>query len=236
MFQEPLHIKWVIEGSNSVSFETGEGTVLYEKLANTIHSGGKAELSDLQEEAESVDYHPSFESDSLKERKSDGLDALVLNVTERCNLACSYCLFSGSYENERSETSVKMKPETAKRAIDGFVPLSKQTTSIGFYGGEPLSNFDLVREVVRYMAVVYPEKTPVFMMTSNFCNVSDRVIEELIKNGVYLTVSLDGPKEIHDKNRKFKDGRPTWDKIMENLARVEQFSREYAETHLTYNE
>lgn len=235
MTQEPFLIRGVIEGQNSVLFETSAGYVLYEKLANTVHLGTRTELSGLQAKAESVDYHPTFEAESLKRRKSDRLDSLVLNVTERCNLACGYCLFSGSYENERTENDLDMSPETAKKAIDGFMPLSKQMTSIGFYGGEPLNNFGLIREVMGYIKSSYPEKTPVFMMTSNFCNVSDRVIEDLVKNRIYLTVSLDGPKEIHDRNRRFKDGRPTWDKIMENLRRLEQFSPEYAGTNVTYN-
>jgi uncharacterized protein len=230
-----MEINQVNEGKNSVLFKILNQWELYEKLANTIHSGNEKELKLLQDKTESLFYSPQFESESLKKRKNEKLESLVLNVTESCNLSCSYCIHSGKYKNERSENSFNMDFKTAQRSVDMFMPLSRKMPLIGFYGGEPLNNFDLIKQIVDYTNKTYSYKLPIFSITSNFSSVPEKIINEIVKNKINITVSLDGPKEIHDKNRRFKDGRPTYDKIIENLTKVEKFSLGYTQNHFSYN-
>lgn len=224
-----------MEGRNSVLIETASTIILYEKLANTIHSGEKGNLRDLQAKVESVKYNPHFESDSLKKGKGKELESLVLNVTESCNLACSYCIYSGKYENERVESNVHMDFKTAKKAVDLFMPLSKKAALISFYGGEPLNNISLIKQIIEYIKKTYQNGFLVFSMASNFCDVDLDTIRAIVKDEIHVNISLDGPKSIHDKNRIFKDGRPTYDRIMENIRRFEEFSPGYARTHFSYN-
>jgi uncharacterized protein len=226
-------IEQVIEKNNSVLIQTSEGNIFYEKLANTLHIG-KEELKELSDKTESIKYNPSFESESLKDKKNELLESLVLNVTESCNFACSYCIYSGKYENERHENNLKMNFETARKAIDLFSSRSKNPSSISFYGGEPLNNFDLIREVIEYAKKTHPEKKFVFSMTSNFYN-ADKFLEDIIKNEIHVNISLDGPKEIHNKNRKLKSGISTYDKIIENVAKAKEISPDYTNLHIFYN-
>jgi len=94
-----LNISNVEEGNNSVLFQVSNRTIFYEKLASTIHSGKKEDLRVLQNKVELVGYNPNFESDSLKKQKGKKLEALLLNITESCNLSCSYCVYSGNYNS-----------------------------------------------------------------------------------------------------------------------------------------
>ena len=234
MVKLAFYIREVIEGKNSVLFQTPRDAVLYEKLANTVHSGEKKDLRILQNKVETIEYNPQFESDSLKKEKGKKLEALLLNVTESCNLSCSYCIYSGSYENERTESNSNMCFETAKKAIDRFMTLSEKRTLISFYGEEPLNNMGLIKGIIDYAKKAYPKKTLVFSMTSNLCD-ADKHINAIVENEIYINMSLDGPKQIHDMNRRFKDGRPTYDRIIENLRKLEEVSPGYVKTHFTQN-
>ena len=233
MTLKPFFIRKVKEGRNSVLFQTAEGNILYEKLANTIHHG-EDELEKLQEKIDSIEYNPLFESNSLSQKKGEKLENLILNVTESCNLSCSYCIFSGNYENERLENNSNMSMETAKKAIDLFIPKSKDPALISFYGGEPMKNMSLVKEVINYTRNNFPQKNVAFSMASNFCE-ADKHIRDIINSEIYVAISLDGPREIHDKYRKFKNGKPTYDKIIENLKKFEDFSPGYSSNHFSYN-
>ena len=175
--QEP-YLKDVVSGYNSVLFSSSHNHVLYEKLANTIHSGDIEQLRALQKKAESVEYHPHFESDSLMKRRREGFDALLLNVTESCNLACEYCIYSGQYENERTETKSNMSVDVAKRALDVFLPKSGDFPYVGFYGGEPLGNMPLIKAIVDYARASSPDKDLVFSVTTNFCE-GDKHLDRL---------------------------------------------------------
>jgi uncharacterized protein len=229
-----VNISDVYAGKNSISFRIPDGFIFYEKLANTIHFGKEDNLRALQSKAEAVNYNPRFESDSLKKCKSKKLESLLLNVTESCNLSCSYCIYSGNYQNERTENNTNMRLETAKKAIDTFMPLSKNNTLIGFYGGEPLNNINLVRRIIDYVREAYPRKSVVFSMTTNFCK-ADKYARDLIENEISITMSLDGPKQVHDKYRRFKNGRLTYNKIIDNLKKFQEISPKYVRTHILQN-
>jgi len=233
MYHKSFYIEDISGGKNSILIQTSNGNILYEKLANTIHIGAE-ELKSLQNKAESIQYNPQFESESLKRRKNEQLESLVLNITESCNFACSYCIYSGEYENERHENNLDMNLETAKKAIDLFIPKSKNPALISFYGGEPLNNMGLIKEITDYIKKTYPKKISVFSMTSNFYN-ADKFLDDIIKNEIHINISLDGPENIHNKNRKLKNGKPTYSRIIENLKKFEEISPKYAETHFSYN-
>ncbi|MBU2615715.1 MAG: radical SAM protein [Nanoarchaeota archaeon] len=225
----------VFERDNSVLFEmpSQDGFAFYEKLSNTVHFGD-SELADLQARVEAVRYRPRFESDSLRREAEERLESLVLNVTEGCNLACSYCIFSGNYENERIETDRDMDFDTAKKALDFFISRSKNPAMISFYGGEPINNMELITRVVDYARGFFPDKEFAFTMTSNFYN-ADKFLHEIAERGIYVTISLDGPKEVHDKNRRTKNGGSTHRKILRNIEIFEESYPGYAESHFSYN-
>jgi len=226
-----MKLEGLFQGKNSVLYGSESKSVLYEKLSNTIHTGKRERLNGLQKRIEEVNYKPIFETSSLKRMQDDPLSILFLEITEQCNFRCSYCIYSENYPNERIETSKNMSFDTAKKAVDGLVPLSKNNVMIGFYGGEPLLNMGLIRQIMNYSKEKFPDKEFGFSMTTNFFN-ADRYIQEIVDNGMYINLSLDGPKEIHDECRRTKNGKPTYDKIMSNLRKVEEYSLGYVDSHI----
>lgn len=228
-----FNIEQISEGKNSVLFQNQENTVFYEKLSNTIHAGSYNELKNLQRKVERIEYNPRFESGTLKKKSYEKLEDLVLNVTESCNMACSYCIYSGNYKNERVENNSNMDFKTAKKAVDLFVSQAKNPSLISFYGGEPLNNMELINNIVDYVKKEYPKRKSIFSMTSNFIN-ADKYLDSLIDNDIHVTISLDGPQKIHDKNRKTKNGNPTYKKIIENLDKFEKTSSNYVKNNLSF--
>lgn len=226
-----MQLEGVLQGKNSVLYNSESESVLYEKLSNTIHRGKRSELNGLQKRIEEIDYSPIFETTSLKKLQNDPLSILFLEVTEQCNFGCSYCIYSENYPNERSETSKKMSFNVAKKAIDNLVPFSNHNMMIGFYGGEPLLNMDLIQQIIKYSKETFPNKDLGFSITTNFFN-ADKYIKEITDNEIYINLSLDGPKEVHDKFRRTKSGKPTYDKIISNIEKVEEYLPGYTNSHI----
>jgi uncharacterized protein len=100
--------------------------------------------------------------------------------------------------------------------------------NIGFYGGEPLLEFELIKKCVEYAKEQAEGREITFSITTNATLLSEEIIKYLFENNIMLTISLDGPKEIHNKKRKFAgSGEGTFDKIMENLEVLKEGYPEY---------
>ncbi|PGS25319.1 radical SAM protein, partial [Bacillus thuringiensis] len=108
-------------------------------------------------------------------------------VTESCNLRCKYCLYSGEYDNNRTHNYFKMQTGTAKEAVFKYlasVTKIKQNKPftipmIGFYGGEPLLNYELIKDIVSYAKEVYNGKI-YFNITTNATLLNEKKIKFLI--------------------------------------------------------
>lgn len=162
---------------------------------------------------------------TLSEVLNRRIDRIVLQVTQGCNLRCSYCIYSeNSNLGTRSHSSKAMDIETAKKAVDFFFERSMDNDmpAIGFYGGEPLLEFNLIKETVEYAKRVFEGRNLVFAMTTNATLMNDEVIDFLAKNNFSLTVSLDGPRNIQNKNRKFANGKGTYDILINTLAKIKE--------------
>jgi uncharacterized protein len=158
----------------------------------------------------------------------DKCGQLILEVTQRCNFRCKYCVFSGHYAYQRSHNKTDMSWRTAKAAVDWFLKSSKKAEekAITFYGGEPLLRFELIKKIVEY---VKKKKVNIhYSFTTNGYLLGNRkIMDFLAKNGVTMQISLDGPKEIHDKFRVNVGGGPTHAKIIENLKKLYDLYPEY---------
>ena len=156
---------------------------------------------------------------------------LILQITQNCNLRCEYCLYSGGYKTRKHQNK-RMNWITAKEAIDFLKAHSneKKKVYIAFYGGEPLLEFELIRKCVHYAQSIMPGKEIEYSMTTNGTLLNKEVIEYLVKNNFKITVSIDGPKEVHDRSRHFADtDKGSFDVILENL-------RYFREKHLKFYE
>ncbi len=157
----------------------------------------------------------------LKEKTSNVVKALCLHIAHTCNLNCSYCFASqGKYHGERAVMSF----EVGKRALDFLIENSGDRTNleVDFFGGEPLMNFDVVKQLVAYARSVEKAagKNFRFTLTTNGVLIDDDVIDFANKEMSNVVLSLDGRKEIHDRFRVDYAGNGSWEKIVPKFQRL----------------
>jgi len=154
-------------------------------------------------------------ANTLKEKTGGVVKALCLHVAHSCNLNCSYCFASqGKYHGERALMSL----EVGKRALDFLIENSqdRHNLEVDFFGGEPLMNFDMIQELVKYAREREKEtgKKFRFTLTTNGVLIDEKVIDFANREMSNVVLSLDGRKEIHDHYRKDLAGNGSWEKIV----------------------
>ncbi len=146
---------------------------------------------------------------------SNVIKALCLHVAHTCNLSCSYCFASqGKYQGERALMSF----EVGKQALDFLVAHSgtRRNLEVDFFGGEPLMNWQVVKDLVAYARSLEPvhNKNFRFTLTTNGVLLDDEVIDFCNKEMHNVVLSLDGRKEVHDRFRKDYAGNGSYDAIV----------------------
>ena len=157
----------------------------------------------------------------LKQKTSGVVKALCLHIAHTCNLNCSYCFASqGKYHGERALMSF----EVGKRALDFLVENSHGRTNleVDFFGGEPLMNFDVVKQLVAYARSIEKEKGKNFRftLTTNGVLIDDDVIDFANKEMSNVVLSVDGRKEVHDRFRVDYAGNGSWEKIVPKFQKL----------------
>ena len=160
-------------------------------------------------------------ADKLKAKTAGVVKALCLHIAHTCNLNCSYCFASqGKYHGERAVMSY----EVGKRALDFLIENSgtRRNLEVDFFGGEPLLNFDVVKQLVEYARGIEKEKGKNFRftLTTNGVLIDDDVIDFCNREMSNVVLSLDGRKEIHDRFRVDYLGNGSFDKIVPKFQRL----------------
>lgn len=139
---------------------------------------------------------------SYLERK---VGKITLQVTQNCNLRCSYCPYTSNAGGNRVHNSKRMSFDTAVKSLEMIKARSIDLDEIliSFYGGEPLLEFELIKKIVKYSKENFEGKKIFFSMTTNGTLLNKDILLFLVENNFVITLSLDGPQEINDKNRKF---------------------------------
>jgi len=159
----------------------------------------------------------------LKEKTSGVVKALCIHIAHSCNLNCAYCFASqGKYSGERA----LMSYEVGKRALDFLIENSgkRHNLEVDFFGGEPLMNFDVVKQLVAYARQREKEtgKRFRFTLTTNGMLIDDDVIDFANREMSNVVLSLDGRKEIHDKYRVDYAGKGSWERIVPKFQKLVQ--------------
>lgn len=153
---------------------------------------------------------------------------VVFEVTDSCNLKCKYCAFGDYYENYDKRERKELSITKAKNLLDYLSafwqsPLNtshKINVNIGFYGGEPLLNMDLIKKVVSYAKkIASPRNSFIFRMTTNAL-LLEKYMDYLVENDFGLLISLDGNKD-HNGYRVFPDGSEAYDVIFRNIKALQ---------------
>lgn len=170
-------------------------------------------------------------NDYIEDYLENSLCGLILQVTQNCNLRCRYCSFSGEDDTlNRKHNKLTMSWEIAKRAIVFFKKrsINSNYVSFGFYGGEPLLQYKLIGNCISYIYENFYDKKIRFNLTTNGTIMNDEILKLLVDNNIDLLVSLDGPKAVHDKNRRFAiNGIGSFDKVYENLKYIRDKAPDY---------
>ena len=149
---------------------------------------------------------------------------MTLQVTQNCNLRCGYCIYSGAYKDQRTHTNKRMTWEMAKKAIDFYLEHSSDTKelSIGFYGGEPLLEIELIKRCIDYLDETVQGKEIEYYITTNGTLLNEEIFLFLSSHSFHILISLDGNKEEHDKHRRFLSGEGSFNTIIENVRRIKE--------------
>ncbi|MBQ9905871.1 MAG: thioether cross-link-forming SCIFF peptide maturase [Oscillospiraceae bacterium] len=158
---------------------------------------------------------------TLKQKTAGVVKALCLHIAHTCNLNCSYCFASqGKYHGDRAVMSF----EVGKQALDFLVANSgtRHNLEVDFFGGEPLMNFQVVKDLVAYARSIEQEsgKHFRFTLTTNGLLIDDDVIDFANRECSNVVLSLDGRKEIHDRYRVDYAGSGSWEKIVPKFQKL----------------
>ncbi len=157
----------------------------------------------------------------LKEKTAGVVKALCLHIAHTCNLNCSYCFASqGKYHGDR----VIMSYEVGKQALDFLIAHSgsRRNLEVDFFGGEPLMNFQVVKDLVAYARSIEKQhnKNFRFTLTTNGVLIDDDVIDFANREMSNVVLSLDGRKEVHDRYRVDYAGNGSWEKIVPKFQKL----------------
>jgi uncharacterized protein len=155
------------------------------------------------------------------------LSTMVLNVTNKCNLACTYCYEYG--EDKIVDTENGRKPKfmsegTAREAVEFMLRESGNSprAHLTFFGGETLLNFPVLKTTVAYARerAAALGKAVDFSLTTNATLLRPEIIEFLVENEVGVTISIDGPREMQDRFRVFHDGSGSYETVMPKVKEL----------------
>jgi uncharacterized protein len=165
---------------------------------------------------------------------------IVFEVTNSCNLKCSYCVQGEFYEGFDKENSKNINISSAINLLKYILDLkhkNKETKlTISFYGGEPLLNVNSIRQIVEVSHQLKSEKEMEidFLMTTN-ATLIHKYIHFLVENKFKLMISLDGNEENHSYRFFCKNNKNSFWKVIENLDMIQRDYPEYFDSHVSFN-
>lgn len=159
-----------------------------------------------------------YEHIAASTEKKTVVKALCLHVSHDCNMRCGYCFAgTGNFSGERCV----MSAQTGKKAIDFVIEksASRKNIELDFFGGEPLMNFDVVKELVYYAKEQEKKYDKNFRLTitTNGVLLDEEKLNFINEHMYNLVLSIDGRKSVNDKMRKLVNGNGSYDVIMPKL-------------------
>ena len=170
------------------------------------------------------------------------IDKITFHVTTRCNLKCNYCYAGGGTYAGYNMTD--MKPEDAVTYIDSLIKKGvKHIGYVQFFGGEPLLAIGTIEKICEYLTDLHRrgriDSVPVFTMITNLVLGNLHIYDTIIKYDIQLTVSIDGPQQVHDVQRNFPDGKGSYQYILQNYKmlkrQIKGVEATYTKNHVKQN-
>ena len=202
-------------------YESSDKDSIFAEMAKR-YPDHKDEIAEVWDEiAELIAAEELFTKDSYEPYITDFAKrptvvmALCLHIAHDCNLACQYCFAEeGEYHGKRE----LMSYEVGRKALDFLVANSgnRRNLEVDFFGGEPLMNFQVVKDLVAYGRSLEKthDKKFRFTLTTNGVLLNDDIMEFANKEMGNVVLSIDGRKEVHDRMRPFRKGAGSYDLIV----------------------
>lgn len=182
-----------------------------------------------------IDTFPKEQIETLVEKiLSKGPDLLILNITERCNLRCKYCAYSGAYFNFRTHSDAFMSLDVAKKAIDWYLQFKRDKFHFAFYGGEPLLEINSIKKIVNYIKKCIGDQGS-FSITTNAIGLDDSTISFFSENNFRITISIDGPLKIHDRYRVSNVGKGSFENVWNVILKLYKNHYDYYMNNIGFN-
>ena len=182
----------------------------------------KEKIAEIQRDIDELEKNGLLFKEEVKVYpvKSSEIKALCLHICHDCNLRCRYCFADeGAYHAEREF----MSEQTAKKAIDFLIENSgnRKILEVDFFGGEPLMCLQTIKNVVAYAKekAAKAGKKFLFTTTTNALLLDDDAIDFFNREMENVVLSLDGRKEVHDAIRKTKNGKGSFDLVINNIKK-----------------
>jgi uncharacterized protein len=194
-------------------YEAKFGQQAVDQALDEIKAARKQEGLFLSDKPQSLDF--GYSQKELRDLYETKLNNVVLETTKQCNLRCHYCPRISLNNGHRK----RMSPATARAAIDFLFHHSRKTDQplyVGFYGGEPLKEWPLVQECVRYAQWRLGSDCK-FFMTTNGTLMDEAIAGFLARLQFSVIVSIDGPQRIHDRHRVDARGNGSYQRAVAGL-------------------
>lgn len=238
LFQTPIGKYFYDVNKNEIVEVDSE---IYEYLEGHVEENVKIKVNQLQErgylKTKRVRECKNILTEYMPDFINNRISYLVLQVTQMCNLRCEYCIYSGGYET-RTHSNKRLNFDKAKKAIDFLIEHSfdEDTLDLGFYGGEPLLEFELIRKCVLYMKENSYGKIIRYHITTNATLLNAEIIEFLVSNEFSVIISLDGPREVHNRSRTFHgSGTGSFEVVEQNLKAIYKKYPKYYKEKISFN-
>lgn len=181
--------------------------------------------------------HPM--TDYIRDLLAQNIGTITLQLTQDCNFRCEYCVYSDTESNigQRQHSRKKMSLDTAKSAVcflrDHAIGVKK--LNIGFYGGEPLLQFQLIKDIILFAEEELFGKEVAYSITTNGSLLKGEVLDFLKEHQVSVNLSFDGPKPIQDNNRRLaRSDASTYDLVYRNVRKAYEKYPEYVKTFFVH--
>lgn len=183
-----------------------------------------------------IGKHPIDEyTEDLLERR---VKNLTLQVTRDCNFKCRYCQYASSQAYERNHAKQYMDERVAIESLNFLYNHSCDSLviDIGFYGGEPLLNFAIIKKAVNYSQTLFNAKKVRFNVTTNASLMTEEISDYFVQNDFELTLSVDGPENIQNKHRRYvNNGLGTYYPVYKNLIFLKKKHSNYFKNKVKFH-
>ncbi len=149
------------------------------------------------------------------------ISMFTIEITQECNLRCSYCCYSGEYSNRRKHNPTVLSLEGMERCVDFIcrhAAIDVPVIYVAFYGGEALLRLDKIKWIIGELSRRSSGRTYEFSISTNGTLLNPEIIDVICSyENLFVTITIDGDKEYHDRSRVTSSGNGTFETIMSNL-------------------